>query len=345
MSAAPDLWRPDEDLSEALRVFQRTARRIADGVPSLRAARPASAALRAAARDSLGLQPSEALAFFSEHFRPRALASPGFLTGYYEPVVRGSLTRAPDFQEPILARPADLISFAPGEGPDGFDPMLAGARRRADGSLEPYPDRATIEEARAAPIVWLADAVEVFLIHVQGSARVVLPDGRQKRLVYDGRNGRPYTSIGRRLIEAGEIAEGEMSLARLKAWLRAHGLEPGQRGREWMRLNRSYIFFRLDDVGDPGEGPIGGAQVALTPLRSIAVDRTLWSYGLPFFIEADLPNGPFRRLMIAQDTGSAIVGEARFDLFFGTGDEAGARAGAVRHSCRAHALEPIEVSR
>ncbi len=196
---------------------------------------------------------------------PRRLAQPGFLTGYYEPTVAGSLTSSPRFQEPILARPPDLVSFAPGEGPPGFDPALAGALRLADGTLAPYPDRAAIEDAPREPIVWLEDAVEVFLIQVQGSARVMLPDGRAMRLVYDGRNGQPYTSIGRKLIEAGEIAEAEMSLARLKAWVRAYGLRPGQQGRELMRLNRSYIFFRLEEVRDASEGPTGGAESAADP--------------------------------------------------------------------------------
>ena len=272
-------------------------------------------------------------------------ASAGFLTGYYEPVVEGALAPSARFTAPILARPPDLVSFAPGEGPRDFDPTLAGARRRADGGFEPYPERAKIEDAGHAPIVWLEDAVEVFLIQVQGSARVNLPDGRQMRLVYDGRNGLAYTSIGRWLIDAGEIPESEMSLARLKAWLRAHGLRPGEPGRELMRRNRSYIFFRLEEARAPAEGPIGGAGVPLTPLRSIAVDRTRWSYGLPFWIEAELPEGPFRRLMIAQDTGSAIVGEARFDLFFGSGPEAGVRAGAIRHPCRASVLEPKDAAR
>ena len=128
-----------------------------------------------------------------------------------------------------------------------------------------------------------------------------------------------------------------MSLARLKAWLRANGLKPGDKGRAIMQRNASYVFFRLVEDVDPALGPIGGAGIALTPLRSIAVDRTLWSYGLPFWIEAELPwesdeLSPFRRLMVAHDTGSAIVGAARADIFFGTGEAAGARAGAIR--CR-----------
>ncbi len=137
-----------------------------------------------------------------------------------------------------------------------------------------------------------------------------------------------------------------MSLASLKAWLRAAGLGEGEKGLELMRRNRSFVFFRLVEDFDPGLGPIAGAGVALTPLRSIAVDRALWSYGLPFWIEAEIPwiedaTRPFRRLMIAQDTGSAIVGPARADIFFGSGDEAGVRAGAIRHRGAFSVLLPV----
>jgi len=349
LQGVPDLREVDDDFAAALKAFQVTALSLVDGAPALRPAKPPSPALLRAAERSLRIAATDAdaaRAFFVSHFELREIEAPGFLTGYYEPVVNGSLTESARFREPILARPDDLVSFTAGDGPPGFNPELAGARRRADGALEPYPDRATLEAARSSPIVWLEDAVEVFLIQVQGSARVKLADGRELRLVYDGRNGQPYTSIGRELIDSGEIAAEEMSLARLKSWLRAHGLAPGERGRELMRRNRSYIFFRLEAADDPPQGPIGGAGVALTPLRSIAVDRQAWSYGLPFWIEADLPQGdrlsPFRRLMIAQDTGTAIVGPARFDLFFGSGDAAGAQAGAIRHACRAWGLAPRE---
>ena len=179
--------------------------------------------------------------------------------------------------------------MAPGEAPKDFAEGVTGARRRADGRLVPYDDRETIERARRDPIVWVRDAVEAFLIQVQGSAQVVFPDGGRARLAYDGRNGLPYTSIGRILIERGAIPEPDMSLAGLKAWLRSAGLGEGEAGLDLMRQNRSFVFFRLVADFDPALGPVAGAGVPLTPLRSIAVDRTLWSYGLPFWIEADLP--------------------------------------------------------
>lgn len=339
-----------DDALAAFETFAKTARAIVDEARPLRAAKATTPGLHAAAEAALATTPKtadEARRFFVEHFRPyRVGGGPDFLTGYFEPLVRGSMTRTAEFTAPILARPVDLVSFAPGEGPPGFDSALAGARRLPDGSLTPYADRAAIEDEARDPVIWLADSVEVFLIHVQGSARAQLPDGRLVRLVYDGRNGLPYTSIGRILIESGEIPEKEMSLARLKSWLRTNGLGAGQRGRDLMRRNRSYIFYRLEQGFPPDAGPVGGAGVALTTLRSIAVDRTLWSYGLPFWISAELPwrvdaAEPFRRLMIAQDTGSAILGAARADLFFGGGDEAGARAGAIRHGGEFTVLMPI----
>ena len=167
------------------------------------------------------------------------------------------------------------------------------------------------------------------MAQVQGSASVELPDGRLVRLAYDGRNGQPYTSIGRLLIESGEIAEAEMSLARLKSWLRANGLAPGGKARALMQRNRSYVFFKLETAFDPADGPIGGAGVGLT---TVALDRRrprnlgLWDAVLArraICRGGARSQSAFRRLTIAQDTGSAIFGAARADLYFGGGDEAG----------------------
>ena len=309
----------EDDALAAFSVFRGVGETLLSGAPPLRAARPASPALLAAARAAREAKVRDAAtarAFFAANFEPRALGR-GLLTGYYEPWVEGALEPSADFAAPLLARPPDLSP--------------------------PYLSRAEIEAAARDPIVWLADAVESYLIQVQGSGRVRLRDGSWRRLVYDGRNGRPYTSIGRLLIEAGEIAESEMSLARLKGWLRANGLKPGDKARALMQRNASFVFFRLAE--DTGEGPIGGAGRALTPLRSLAVDRTLWSYGLPLFAIASLPwrsetPEPFQRLMIAEDTGSAIVGPARADVFFGGGAAAGERAGAIRHQADMFALWP-----
>ena len=201
----------DDDALAALRVLRGLAEPLLSGAPPLRAARPATPELLAAAGAALNAEARDAeaaRAFFVAQFEPRHVGR-GFLTGYYEPWVEGALAPSPEFSAPLLARPPDL------------------------GTVEPYPARATIEAAMRDPVVWLKDAVETFLIQVQGSARVKLRDGSWRRLIYDGRNGRPYTSIGRLLIADGEIAEAEMSLRRLKAWLRA---DP-ERGRALMRRN------------------------------------------------------------------------------------------------------------
>jgi membrane-bound lytic murein transglycosylase A len=341
----------EDEIFAAFGVFSSSARAIVQGASALRVALPPSEGLRRAAGAALAAPASDAgsaRGFFAKHFRPfrvRPRSGQGFLTGYYEPSVHGSATPTADFAAPILARPADLVTLPAGAAP--FDAEATGARRHGDGTLGPYPERSAIEAEAANPLLWLADPVEVFLVQVQGCARVELTDGRRVRLVYDGRNGLPYTSIGRELIEAGEIAESEMSLARLKSWLRANGLQPGGRARTLMQRNRSYVFFRLEEGVDPAEGPIGGAGIPLTALRSIAVDRSIWSYGTPFWIDAQLPwrseaTTPFRRLTIAQDTGSAILGAARADIFFGGGEAAGARAGAIRHAADFVALLPTE---
>jgi len=290
-----------------------------------------------------------ARAFFSENFRPfrviapdRAQAPFGFLTGYFEPLVRGALTQNAEFTAPLLARPDDLVTLAEGETVLGVEPAVRAARRLPQGGYAPYPERAAIEAgaiaAHTQPIVWLRDLLEVFLVQVQGSARIVLPDGTRRRAIYAGRNGQPYSSLGRILIEMGEVPAQDMGIARLKQWIYAHGVRPGEAGAALMSRNKSYVFFALEPEAAGSDGPIGGAGIALSPLRSIAIDRSLWCYGLPFWIAADLPwtgpePTPFRRLLIAQDTGSAILGPARADLFFGTGDEAGARAGEIRHRC------------
>lgn len=328
----------------AFGAFHRTARAVAEGPASLRPALPPGhglgAAFAAARAQGPGLSAAQAQDFFTRHFEPQVVsAGDAFFTGYYEPIVAGALTRSAAFCAPLLARPADLVSFAPDDSRPDWARDLAAARIGPGGALSPYPARPAIEAAAEngafEPLVWLRDWVEVFLIHVQGSARVRLPDGRRLRLTYAGRNGHSYTSIGRILAESGAIAPEAMSLDRLKAWLRDSGQAEGQPGRALMARNASYIFFEATPDTDEA-GPIGGAGVPLAALTSIAVDRTRWCYGLPFIIDALLPWAgpdatPFRRVTIAQDTGSAIVGPARVDLFLGSGPEAGRLAGGIRH--------------
>lgn len=348
-------WQPSE-LPAAWPAFLASCRAVATFAPPLRVGRPASSEFVELSSRALeiGDNPDAVSRFFRENFRPFEVladtgAGEGFVTGYYEPELEGSSTRTTEFTAPVLARPKDLIDMREADV-TGWDRSLQGARRTADGRLAPYPSRAEIENCilgdLAAPVVWLRDHVEVFFAQVQGSARVRLTDGSRKRLVYAGRNGRSYTSIGRILINEGEIAPEDMSLSSCKAWLRGNGVQIGDRGRTIMQRNESYVFFRLEDDPDTRIGPTGGQGIPLWPLRSMAVDRAVWPYGTPIWIGADLTTaglgaGPTGRLMIAQDTGSAIVGPARGDLFIGSGARAGEIAGLIRHSARFIVLLPV----
>lgn len=340
----------DDDHAAAFATFRRSCKALTTSDAGLRPAKTPDRDLVAVCRRALALREPDraaARAFFEAHFQPFAVVPPsgqGFLTGYYEPEFQGSRRKTPVFPIPLLARPDDLVTIPQGETLPGIDPSLQAARRAGAG-YEPYPDRAAIEGGglgdRARPIVHLREPGEAFIIHVQGSARIRLEDGSVVRVAYAGRNGQPYTSIGRLLVEQGEMDANTMTLERLLGWLRDH---PGP-ARALMQRNRSYIFFREATELAPEDGPIGGAGIPLTAGRSLAVDRTLWAYGLPFWLDGELPvtldrTESLRRLMIAQDTGSAIVGPARGDFYFGSGAEAGSRAGLLRHRPRFVVLRP-----
>ncbi len=297
-----------------------------------------------AAAAALPASPDAAIArrFFETAFTPVRVTTDGFLTGYFEPEVAGSLAPGGPYRTPLYRRPSDLVDLKQGTG------ALAGfshARRDAAGRLSAFDDRAAIEagalSGQGLELVWLADPVDAFFVHVQGSARVRLPDGRILRVGYDGKTGHPYTAIGRILIDRGEIAREEMTAERLAAWLKAHPDEAGA----LMAQNRSFVFFRPLDR-PAGEGPVGALGVPLVAGRSLAVDPSVQPYGLPVFVSAELPIGPggalapFRRLMAAHDTGSAIKGAGRGDIFVGAGDAAGAVAGRLRHPAEVFVLVP-----
>jgi len=339
-----------DDLDDAFAAFRRSAERLIGGLPAQRPACPPSASLIRAAQAAISWE-SDASAFFRRWFRPFRVPGPGFVTAYYEPEIEARRRPEPGFEAPVLARPDDLVTLndTPLTHADGL--RLTAARRAADGALSPYPDRRAIETRNAAtgarPLAYVRDPLELFLLQVQGSGRLRLANGETLALTYDGRNGWPYTSIGKLLIERGHAPAQEMTLARLQTILRRLGLETDAPGRRLMQENRSYVFFRFDDSAERRLGPIGGAGCALTPLRSIAIDRSLWCYGLPFWIAAQIPwahesETRLERLMIGQDTGSAIVGPARADLFFGAGAAAGDLAGRVRHPAEITVLLPVE---
>ncbi|WP_246742646.1 murein transglycosylase A [Microvirga splendida] len=342
-------WDAD-DHAAAYRAFLRSCRAVDAASAELRPAQAPQRDLLAICREALKTPDAgraEAKRFFETHFRPRLVVphtGGGFLTGYYEPEFEGSRTPDATYRVPLLDRPQDLVTIPQGETLPGIEKGLQAARRTANG-YAPYPDRAAIEDGAlgdlARPIVWLREPGEAFIIHVQGSARIRLTDGSVMRVAYAGRNGRPYTSIGRLLVQQGAMDLESMTLAKLMGWLKDHP-EPA---KALMRQNGSYIFFREAAELAPEDGPIGGAGHPLVPGRSLAVDRSLWAYGLPVWLDGQLPltleqAEPLRRLMIAQDTGSAIVGPARGDFFFGSGEEAGRQAGLLRHPVRFVVLEP-----
>jgi membrane-bound lytic murein transglycosylase A len=342
-------WEAD-DHAAAFRAFLRSCKALDASSAELRPAQAPETDLLAICRDALkaGISSrADARLFFEANFQPFAViphSGKGFLTGYYEPEFQGSRRADSTYKVPLLARPDDLVTIPQGQTFPGLSPNLQAARK-TDKGYEPYPDREAIEEGAldtlTKPIVYLREPGEAFIIHVQGSARIRLEDGSVMRVAYAGRNGRPYTSIGRLLVQQGEMDLESMTLEKLMGWLKDN---PGP-AQTLMRQNESYIFFREAGELAPADGPIGGAGIPLVPGRSLAVDRGLWAYGLPFWLEGQLPvtldkAEPLQRLVIAQDTGSAIVGPARGDFFFGSGAEAGTRAGLLRHTTRFVVLQP-----
>jgi len=327
---------PGPDAPAALATFRRVCAAPAPATPQPATVAGDPDALSAACVAAAG-DVADAAAFFRDHFEAFRIeraegGRPGFLTGYFEPELTGSLEAGPDYPTPVLARPDDLVSLGPGETRPGLDPSLRGARAAAEG-FAPYPDRAAIEDGalggHARPILWLRDTVDLLVLQVQGSGRVRLPDGRAVRVLYDGRNGRPYTAVAKLIVQEGHLPLEGLTLARWTGWLRDHP----DMARRLIRANASYIFFRLAPVEDPALGPPGAANAPLEPGRSLAVDASLWRYGLPFWLAGSLPGAApdeAGRLVVAADTGSAIVGPARGDLFLGTGAQAGIAAGNLR---------------
>ena len=342
-------WR-DDRFAEALPALRRSCAAGVTGTPAARAAAGDLAGWRAfcGRLAALGATSDESLrAFLERELLPFALANrrerEGLLTGYYEPELRGSRRKERSFVHPLYLDPRDQMVVDLGE----FERDLAGRKITGmirGGRFRPYWDRAEIESGalrrRRLELLWVDDPVALFFLQIQGSGRVVLPDGSLVRVGYAGQNGHDYTPIGRRLVELGEIAREQVSLQSIRAWLRAHP----ERATEVMNVNRSYVFFRVL----PGNAPVGASGVELVAGRSLAVDDAFLPYGVPLWIASSFPavpelgrvETPFGRLMVAQDTGGAITGPVRGDLFLGPGREAEEIAGRMKQPLRAWILLP-----
>lgn len=250
----------------------------------------------------------------------------GLITGYYEPVYPGSLTRTDTAKVPVYGVPDDLIVV----NLDSVYPELKGKRLRGrlEGRvLKPYDDAATIgaNGLNAPVIAWLTDPMDLQFLQIQGSGRVSLANGSQLRLGYADQNGRPYRAIGRWLVEQGELKKEDVTMGSIAAWAKANP----QRVAELLASNPSYVFFARNP--DSNEGPRGSLNVPLTAGYSVAIDRKVIPLGSLLWLSTTRPDGsPVVRPVAAQDTGGAIAGEVRADLFWGTGDEAGKLAGDMK---------------
>lgn len=311
-------WK-DDDHRVALETFSRSCARMVKQKRSLKALaqRVDAKTVRAVCRRALDVagtldQPA-ARSFFESNFAPFKViagADKGLFTGYFEPQFTGSRTRSLTYHVPLYRKPRDF--------------------------KQPYLNRRQIErgglDGRGLELVFLSSLVDAFFIHVQGSARIALVDGGVMRVGFAAKSGHPYTPIGRVLIKRGALRRDEVTMQSIRSWLESN---PGD-AQDIMWQNESFIFFREMPAADPGLGPVGAQSVNLDALRSIAVDKSLYSYGLPVWLDttltthADGTADPFRRLMVAQDTGSAIKGAIRADVFTGSGDEAGEIAGRMK---------------
>jgi membrane-bound lytic murein transglycosylase A len=286
--------------------------------------RPREAALARACARAAALPPGDdgaARRFFEAEFDAYALETAdgfdGLVTGYYEPLLAGSRTRTALYRFPVYGVPPDLASRRPA----------------------PYLSRGEIEArgaAFAAPVLaWVADPVELFFLHVQGSGQILLPDGRRLRLGYADNNGHPYRSLGRALIDRGELRFEQASMQGIKDWAAANP----QKLPEALATNPRYIFFR--ELGTTN-GPLGALGVPLTAEYSIAVDRRYVPLGAPVYLATTWPlsERPLERLVMAQDVGEAIRGAVRADFYWGSGDQAGEQAGRMRQRGRMWLLWP-----
>lgn len=349
-------WRED-DPRQALGAFLRSCPVLTDAKPKDTGNDSplvlTAADWRAPCAEAAGLAqapPDEVRRFFERAFRPYAASGrdgdEGLFTGYFEIEVRGARAPGGPYSVPLYRLPQDHVQADLG----AFDPALKGHRivgRVENGRLLPYYSRADIEHGalggRGLEMLWIDDPVDVFMLHVQGSGRVVLPDRSVVRVGFAGHNGRPYESIGRALIEQGELQPGKASWNDIRDWI----LRNPDKAVGLFSLNPRYIFFRVLDGIPPEAGPIGAQGVPLTPGRSLAVDRRYIPLGLPVWLDTTWPSEPgrpLRRLVVAQDAGGAIKGVVRGDFFWGYGDAALAYAGKMKSRGRYYLLLPVSAA-
>ena len=284
---------------------------------------------------------TEARYFYETRFRPYTVSDNqerrGLFTGYYEAELHGAFGSDERFRYPILARPKDIISSELG----AFDGKYKGNKvtgRIKENKLIPYYTRSEIEEGalsgRQLETLWVDNAIDAFVLHIQGSGRVVLPDGSFVRVSFDGRNGHKYTSIGRKLVASGAMRLENVTMPAIRVWMEKNPVA----AKALMRMNKSFIFFKVSKDA----GPIGAQGVILTPVRSIAVDRTFYPMGLPIWLNTTVPgsNEKMRRLMVTQDTGAAIKGPVRGDVFWGNGPRAAINAGIMKQEGEFYLLLP-----
>ena len=331
-------WGEDE-IAAALGALARSCVRL-DGQPADRVLasdlpRAGTVAHWRAICAALPAKPDRAAAqaFAERWFQPYRAANrdeaSGLFTGYYEAELKGARERGGRYTTPLYRAPADLVQADLGQFAEEFKGRAI-AGRVEGGKLVRYADRAAIDggvlDGKGLELLWVDDPVDAFFLHVQGSAKVVLPDGSTARVGYAGHNGHGFVAIGRLLLDGGKIAREKISMQAVRDWLRANPDE----ARKLMHKNPRYIFFKEIEGGD---GPIGAQGVALTAGRSLAVDRRHVPLGVPIWLDTTMPgtgDKKLRRLMVAQDTGNAIVGPVRGDFFWGSGEKALAEAGRMR---------------
>jgi membrane-bound lytic murein transglycosylase A len=348
-------WK-DDDPSSLFEVMEACRRQISGVKPYRTGSLGLNAedllSLLEKARDAGVSNAMQARRFFEQNCRPflirKSDGMPGFVTAFYEPEIAVSAKPDDVYRFPFYRRPDDLIDLDDTNRPAGLDPYYAFGLL-SKGSISAYPDRRAIDQGilsgRGLEIAWAKSKVDVFFVHVQGAARLRYPDGTMGRITYAAKAGHPFSAIGKLLIDRGEIDRSQISMQAIRAWLAAH---PDQVD-EVLWHNRSYIFFREAEPAAATSGPIAAAKVPLLAGRSLAVDRLIHTFGFPFFIHSEslthLDGGRgFARLMLALDTGSAIVGPARGDIFTGSGDDAGEQAGTVRNDADFAILIPNEAA-